>query len=644
MNSATNASDYEKNFLERYFRSQAEKKIRELQVKMEDATPKQVREYQRKVQMIEQELEVSLRLVVDGEDCKKVHMVKKEADLVVKEHGESFVFKNVRIPLYLWDYLFSYQQEGVKWMIDLHMEGKGGILADEMGVGKTIQAVTFVTSLMLHNDIECVLVLCPATVVSQWIHEFKRVSPRIRVYDPKTPKKQGISVMSYDGFKVSRCDGAFDILILDEGHKIKNKDAQVTRAVKRIKSTSRFILTGTPIQNNLAELWSLFDFIIPGLLGTHVIFQEEFEEHIKQKHDPEMAYKYSVMLRAIIEPYILRRMKSQISHNLPGKTDNVIFVSLTEKQHSLYVKALESDKLRKALFDKKGLLGAIDHLRKICNHPFLIESKNWREKYLSGQDDLEEPVRDTDSEIGDDEYQRPEKIIDLSCKMSATMTLLRKWSRENKKTLIFSQTVQMQNIIEEAVKLKSYSYLKMSGDTLINQRSRLVEVFNKDPRISIFLLTTRVGGLGLNLTGASRIILYDPDWNPATDNQAKERIYRFGQKSAVEIYRIICRNTIEEKIYQKQIYKDCLSKKILSDPSIKIDKDAVIDLFSYHGRPAEGLEIAELGVAEVVDDKLVDVKEEDKKEFSIMKNFNSKKILTGVELIEFIERRENSLG
>ena len=554
--SIANAEDYEKSFLERYFTGQANKKIADIREMMKNTSnPRQLESYETKIRKINEELSANLGIVSTENAPERLEDTEVDGSA---DEDDVFVHQGATIPRRIWNYLFAYQQEGVRWMIDLHMKESGGILADEMGLGKTIQAIAFISGLLISGHAEKALILCPATVVAQWAAEFRKACPGVAVSSNGMGRGRGVSIMSYEHFKLSMHAEPLDTVILDEGHKIKNRETQISRTVKSIRSRSRFVLTGTPIQNNLTELWSLFDFIVPGLLGTHLVFQEEFEERIKDKSDSNTSYRYSVMLRSTIEPHILRRMKSQIAHKLPGKIDKVIFVTLSGRQHDLYVKALQSSRIRKALIDGKGMLGAIDHLRKICNHPFLVE-KNNRELDLDG--DLDEDSIETS------------RLVQLSCKMVAMMSFLDQWKEEGRKAIVFSQTVQMQNIIERA--MSGFKYLKMSGGTPMHRRSVLVEQFNRDPSIFIFLLTTRVGGLGLNLTGASRIILYDPDWNPSTDNQAKERIYRYGQKQDVEIYRIICRSTLEERIYQKQIYKNCLSRKILSDPGTRMSKEAV---------------------------------------------------------------------
>lgn len=631
-----NTVDYEKNFLERYFQNQAKVKILKIQAKIEKTKDlKLIEKLKSEIKSIEQDLQVNMKFIDENRTDKeaknnekyekqniKSKNNEKEAKIFKFDINKTYSYKNVKIQLCLWTYLFEYQKCGVKWMIDLYLKKKGGILADEMGLGKTIQIITMISGLYDSKNIKNALIICPATLVTQWSSEFQKMAPWIKINQGRDSdfNKEGISIVGYEQYKIRTCKKKIDVVVLDEGHKIKNKDTEVTMAVKTIRCKNKFILTGTPIQNNLGELWSLFDFVNPGLLGTYITFNNEFEKRIKDKNNKERSYRYAVMLREVIEPYIMRRMKSEVPHNLPGKVDKVIFVGLSKRQNEMYIRALESDKIRSAILENKRILVAIDYLRKICNHPFLLKDKQCNE---------------SDEEEG---------LVEYSSKMSVMIEFLEKWKAAGDKVLIFSQTVKMLKIIEKVVKSYNYTYSLMSGKTTITKRNEIVSKFNKkNDGVFLFLLTTRVGGLGLNLVGANRIILYDPDWNPSTDTQAKERIYRFGQTSDVEIYRLICRNTIEEKVYQKQIYKDFLSKKILYDPRIETNNDGLLDLLSYYSTTDQNVDIKDYSSYKLEEDRIVNIKEEDKKEFMIMKTFNSKQKLTGLELIEYITRREAKL-
>lgn len=338
--------------------------------------------------------------------------------------------------------------------------------------------------------------------------------------------------------------------VLDEGHKIRNPNSDISLAAKAVKTPHRIILSGTPIQNNLTELWSLFDFVFPGRLGTLPVFQTEFSLPINMggyanatNVQVQTAYKCAVVLRDLISPYLLRRMKLDVAADLPKKTEKVLFCKLTKVQRDAYVGFLKSNELKSIVEGKRKVLFGIDILRKICNHPDLPD----REKLIN------KPGY---------RYGSPEK----SGKMQVVKALVELWKTQNHRTLLFCQTRQTMDVLDSFLQKLNIKFLKMDGTTPIARRQSLVDSFNEDTSYHLFLLTTRVGGLGVNLTGADRVIIFDPDWNPSTDVQARERAWRLGQKRDVLIYRLMTAGTIEEKIYHRQIFKQFLTNKILQDP------------------------------------------------------------------------------
>lgn len=339
--------------------------------------------------------------------------------------------------------------------------------------------------------------------------------------------------------------------VLDEGHKIRNPNSDISLLCKSIKTHNRIILSGTPIQNNLTELWSLFDFVFPGRLGTLPIFQSEFSVPINiggyanaTNVQVQTAYKCAVVLRDMISPYLLRRMKADVAADLPKKSEKVLFCKLTKVQRDAYEGFIKSKELQAIMQGKRQVLFGIDILRKICNHPDLVQ-----------RDILE-------SKPGYD-YGAPEK----SGKMQVVKALVTLWKTQGHRTLLFCQTRQMMDILGSFLhKLSGIKFLRMDGATPVAQRQGLVDTFNEDTSFHAFLLTTRVGGLGVNLTGADRVLIFDPDWNPSTDMQARERAWRLGQTKDVVIYRLMTAGSIEEKIYHRQIFKQFLTNKILKDP------------------------------------------------------------------------------
>lgn len=395
-------------------------------------------------------------------------------------------------------------------------------------------------------------------------------------------------------------------VVLDEGHKIRNPNAGVSLTAKQLRTYNRIILSGTPIQNNLTELWSLFDFIYPGKLGTLPIFQNNFIIPINMggysnasNIQVQTSLKVAVALKNLISPYLLRRLKTDVAKDLPKKTELVLFCKLTNFQLKKYLDFLKSSVAESILSGKRHALYGIDILKKICNHPDLLKL-NAKYLYLMNSNPNKFQNDDTDEYIKDksiDSVSSSYAVVNsknfgnpaLSGKMIVLKTLLLLWKSEGHKILLFTQTRQMLNILENFVNnsLKDannqFNYLRMDGTTPIKNRQTLMDDFNNKQYINLFLLTTKVGGLGVNLTGADRVIIFDPDWNPSTDIQARERAWRLGQTRDVVIYRLMTKGTIEEKIYQRQIYKQFLSNKVLRDPNQQrvFKMNQLNDLFTY---------------------------------------------------------------
>jgi len=519
----------------------------------------------------------------------------------------SVVKGKLRVPNYIWDNLYGYQKNCVKWLYSLHEQQVGGILADEMGLGKTIQIVAFLAAMHASNILQetttrkfgvgpprtgGILILCPTTLVEQWRDEIKSWYPLFRVsilhavdLELKREmmrtacKNHGICITSYETFRIyceeEILEYPWSYLIIDEGHKIRNPDAAVTLAVKKIDTPHRIVLSGTPIQNRLSELWSIFDFIQPGLLGTFPVFQQQFSDVIEQGGQmtatPRMvegAFQAAQVLREETMPFLLRRTKADVQDivRLPPKQEQILFVNLTPQQYQVYLDFLATDKVRQAKLkgnetSKKGvpqMFFIMSVLRKLCNHPDLL---------LKDYPDLKP------ADYGN---------VARSGKMLVLGEILKRWKKDGHKVLLFTQTVQMLEILEAWIGGSTdgaenengcaglgCQYLRMDGKTPVTQRQHLVSKFNLTPDIFIMIMSTKVGGIGLNITGANRVVLFDPDWNPATDVQARERAWRIGQQREVTVYRLVTAGTLEEKVYHRQIFKHFLSQKILNDPRQK---------------------------------------------------------------------------
>jgi len=504
-----------------------------------------------------------------------------------------------RIPGDIYPSLFDYQKTGVQWLWELYSQQVGGIVGDEMGLGKTVQIISFLAGLHYSNKLtKPIIVVCPATVMKQWVNEFHRWWPPLRVSILHTSgsgmldikregrieddlemsdygrtktrmtkgekaakrivdmvsKKGHVLVTTYSGLQTYAdllIPTDWEYAVLDEGHKIRNPNTAITIYCKEIRTHNRIILSGTPMQNNLSELWSLFDFVFPMRLGTLVNFRQQFEFPIKQggyanasNLQVETAMKCAETLKDTISPYLLQRFKVDVASDLPKKSERVLFCKLTKLQRENYEFFLGSEDMKSILNGKRHALFGVDILRKICNHPDLVQHKT-----LSIKPDYD--------------YGDPIK----SGKMQVVKALLEIWKKNGHKTLLFAQHRIMLDILQKFISsLGGFNFRRMDGNTSIKGRQDLVDEFNRDPDLHVFLLTTKVGGLGVNLTGADRVIIYDPDWNPSTDVQARERAWRLGQKREVEIYRLMTAGTIEEKIYHRQIFKQFLTNKILRDP------------------------------------------------------------------------------
>ncbi|KAK2628557.1 hypothetical protein QTJ16_001660 [Diplocarpon rosae] len=524
-------------------------------------------------------------------------------------------FENgLKLPGDIFPALFDYQKTGVQWLGELYAQQVGGIVGDEMGLGKTIQIISFLAGLHYSKKLtKPIIIVAPATVLRQWVNEFHRWWPPLRVSilhssgsgmlnvsnegrmenteeiygrsdgKPKSSKaaqkivnrvvQHGhVLVTTYAGLQTYAdvlIPVEWDYAVLDEGHKIRNPNTAITIYCKELRTANRVILSGTPMQNNLVELWSLFDFVFPMRLGTLVNFRQSFEVPIKlggyanaTNLQVLTATKCAETLKAAISPYLLQRLKVDVASDLPKKSEQVLFCKLTKPQREAYELFLSSDEMSSIMNRTRQSLYGIDILRKICNHPDLLDPR------LKGKPDYK--------------WGNPNK----SGKMQVVKALLEMWKGFGHKTLLFSQGVQMLNIIEEFIRgLGGFNYLRMDGGTNVKDRQSLVDRFNNDPDLHVFLLTTKVGGLGVNLTGANRVIIFDPDWNPSTDVQARERAWRLGQKKEVTIYRLMTAGTIEEKIYHRQIFKQFLTNKILKDPKQRqtFQMKDLYDLFTLGG-------------------------------------------------------------
>lgn len=452
--------------------------------------------------------------------------------------------------------LRHYQKVGFRWFKALSYYGFGGILADDMGLGKSVQTVAFLQSLPGTS-----LVVCPSSLILNWKNEFEKFAPQMRVaciYGTKSErtdiinniKDYDIIVTSYELLKKDidgYADFNFEAAILDEGQYIKNHITLNAKAVKDIKSKYRFALTGTPIENNIAELWSIFDFIMPDYLYNYNKFKKTFENKIVKEKD----VKATERLRQMVAPFVLRRLKKDVLKELPDKIDNLVSIPLEDEQRALYAANLavikgEIQGIQDYSKGKFMVLSYLLKLRQICCSPSLIA-----ENY-SGN----------------------------SAKMDSCIDLIATSVANGHKVLLFSQFTSLLAIIKEKLIQMQISHFLLQGDTKKETRMQMVNDFNSDDT-SVFLLSLKAGGTGLNLTAADVVIHYDPWWNLSVQNQATDRAHRIGQNKSVQVYRLILKDTIEEKIVQLQSRKQELFDSIIKEGEVdftKMSKEQLLDL------------------------------------------------------------------
>ena len=487
--------------------------------------------------------------------------------------------------------LRPYQKQGFNWLAFLHRFGLNGILADDMGLGKTLQTLAMVQKAKeLGQGNRPSLVICPTSVVTNWQAEAEkffancpvilytgshravhRQAIRRRLKRPPSSLAGPLVVTSFD---IARRDSKllsqipWLYVVVDEGHNIKNPSAKRTKAIKAIPGEHRLVLTGTPIQNKLEELWSLFDFAMPGFLGTRTGFRNKYGSYDEINWDAVRQGPSSLKER--IRPFVLRRLKESVATDLPSKIVVDQKVALSALQVDLYKRVLASADYRRVLqeIDAKGvqrakvlILKVYTTLRSICNHPALA-----KEEYSGG------PVN-----------------YDDSGKLECLKELMEEIVEGEHRTLLFCQSTQMLNIIERFFRQWQFSFLRLDGTTPPPLRSDLVRQFNGTPAIQSFLISTRAGGTGLNLTGADTVIFYDHDWNPANDHQAQDRAYRIGQTKPVTVYRLISQGTIEENILQRQELKRTLADGIIGrdeDGFQELGREELLGLFRLNERQA----------------------------------------------------------
>ncbi|OHE76722.1 MAG: hypothetical protein A2107_12185 [Verrucomicrobia bacterium GWF2_62_7] len=473
--------------------------------------------------------------------------------------------------------LRPYQATGVNWLHFLGENGLAGILADEMGLGKTIQTLVYLSLCKSANtERKPSLVICPTSLVTNWQAEAARFTPELRTLLLHGPKRHAafptigehdLVITSYALLRRDMEQYAaleFDTVVLDEAQHIKNRFSQNAQAAKSLQAARRFVLTGTPMENSLYDLWSIFDFLMPGYLGPATEFRDRYETPITKGGD-EAALR---RLRQRLRPFVLRRTKAEVARDLPAKIEQVTLCEMSDEQKSVYQAILEQSRREVFEFAGKGgeaqrrlaVLTALMRLRQACCHLDLLPDASER-----NADTL---VRDAEPQAAARGQECPRYAVsrwsDPSAKLEMGLELIEEARDGGHRVLVFSQFVRLLKLIETALNERGIGYCYLDGSTV--DRAGVVQRFQESPDIPVFLISLKAGGTGLNLTGADTVIHFDPWWNPAVEDQATGRAHRIGQSNIVTSYKLIARGSVEEKIVLLQERKkELIASTLASD-------------------------------------------------------------------------------
>ncbi|XP_036419789.1 DNA excision repair protein ERCC-6-like [Colossoma macropomum] len=572
-----------------------------------------------------------------------------------EEEEEEFINVNdsgLKLFKELYNKLYDHQKEGVAFLYSLHRDGRrGGILADDMGLGKTIQVVSFLSGMYDAELAKHTLLVMPTSLIKNWMREFAKWTPGMRVKEfhgtSKTERKRNLERIQQKGGAIittyqmvinnweqlsmfQEQEFCWDYVILDEAHKIKTPSTKTAKCARAIPARHRLLLTGTPVQNNLQEMWALFDFACQGaLLGTAKTFKTEYENPITRAREKDstpgekaLGLKISQNLMELIKPYFLRRTKDEVQQkkrsakraeeeekeeteekedkenscpnvgdpaempSLTRKNDLIIWTYLSPVQEDIYKQFISLDHIKELLMTTRSPLAELTVLKKLCDHPRLLSTRAVTQLGLEEGSAADHALQEDESEsaAGRIDHISDETLLEESGKLRFLMSLLERLREENHRTLVFSQSRKMLDIIERILRNRNFRMLRVDGTvTQLAERERRIALFQTDRRYSVFLLTTQVGGVGITLTAANRVVIFDPSWNPATDAQAVDRAYRIGQTENVVIYRLITCGTVEEKIYRRQVFKDSLIRQTTGDkknPFRYFSKQELKELFT----------------------------------------------------------------
>lgn len=471
-----------------------------------------------------------------------------------------------------------FQLEGLNWMIRLHDCHVNGILADEMGLGKTLQTISLLAYLREARGMDGPhMIIVPKSTVGNWIKELHRWCPSIRAFRFMGNKEERAAIRNErNASNFDVCVLSYEIciiefswlkkfkwqyLIIDEAHRIKNEHSKLSNVVRQYKVQHRLLITGTPLQNNLHELWALLNFLLPDVFSNSEDFDVWF--NIDAEEGQQNVIK---KLHTILRPFLLRRLKVDVAHGLPPKTETKLYVGITEMQRAWYTRVLQKDATHLNAIggsDRVRLLNILMQLRKVCNHPYLFDGA--------------EPTP----------FREGSHLWDNCGKLILLGKLLPRLKAQGSRVLLFCQMTRMLDILEDYVRYFNYDYCRLDGSTKGEARDSMITEFNEPGSSKFcFLLSTRAGGLGINLATADIVILYDSDWNPQVDLQAMDRAHRIGQTKPVRVFRLISEGTVEEKIVEKaerKLYLDAavIQQGRLAEQNRKLSKDDLMSMVRF---------------------------------------------------------------
>ncbi|XP_057429803.1 ISWI chromatin-remodeling complex ATPase CHR11 [Lotus japonicus] len=512
-----------------------------------------------------------------GRHASKVTEEEEDEEYLKEEEDGSANTRLVTQPACIQGKMRDYQLAGLNWLIRLYENGINGILADEMGLGKTLQTISLLGYLHEFKGIKGPhMVVAPKSTLGNWMNEIRRFCPILRAVkflgnpDERRHIREDLLVAG----KFDVCVTSFEMaikektalrrfswryIIIDEAHRIKNENSLLSKTMRLYSTNYRLLITGTPLQNNLHELWSLLNFLLPEIFSSAETFDEWFQ--ISGENDQQEVVQ---QLHKVLRPFLLRRLKSDVEKGLPPKKETILKVGMSQMQKQYYKALLQKDlEVVNAGGERKRLLNIAMQLRKCCNHPYLFQGAEPGPPYTTG-----------------------DHLITNAGKMVLLDKLLPKLKERDSRVLIFSQMTRLLDILEDYLMFRGYLYCRIDGNTGGDDRDASIDAFNKPGSEKfVFLLSTRAGGLGINLATADVVILYDSDWNPQVDLQAQDRAHRIGQKKEVQVFRFCTEYTIEEKVIERAYKKLALDALVIQQGRLAeqktVNKDELLQMVRF---------------------------------------------------------------